>query len=124
MDKIPEEKKIEVKMQDWKLIRHKRKLTLRYVEEKTGISNAYMSLLENGKIKNPSFSVIEKLSTFYFNYKENNSSPCCPNCMSKEIEDISVSRHNGVFGPGSANLLLLEIWKCKDCGVLFQPTKK
>ena len=37
------------------------KLTLRHVEEKTGISNAYLSQLENDKIAHPSAGgVIEK----------------------------------------------------------------
>lgn len=37
-------------------------LTLRQVEEATGISNAYLSQLENDKIKKPSANVLYKLS--------------------------------------------------------------
>ena len=40
-------------------------LTLREVEEASGISNAYLSQLETGKIKKPSASVLYKLATLY-----------------------------------------------------------
>ena len=40
-------------------------LTLRAVEEKTGISNAYLSQLENDKIAHPSANTLYKLSTLY-----------------------------------------------------------
>lgn len=39
--------------------------TLREVEESTGISNAYLSQLENDKIKKPSANVLYKLSSLY-----------------------------------------------------------
>jgi transcriptional regulator with XRE-family HTH domain len=42
--------------------RLKRKLTLRAVEEMTGIQNAYLSMVENGKIKKPSPDVLKKIS--------------------------------------------------------------
>lgn len=38
-------------------------LTLRQVEEAVGMSNAYLSQLENEKIKKPSANVLYKLST-------------------------------------------------------------
>lgn len=40
-------------------------LTLRQVEDAVGISNAYLSQLENDKIKNPSANVLYKLSHLY-----------------------------------------------------------
>ncbi|GEN73689.1 helix-turn-helix domain-containing protein [Chryseobacterium lathyri] len=40
-------------------------LTLRQVEDMTGISNAYLSQLENDKIKNPSVNILSKLSSLY-----------------------------------------------------------
>lgn len=40
-------------------------MTLRQVEEATGISNAYLSQLENDKIKKPSASVLYKLASIY-----------------------------------------------------------
>lgn len=39
--------------------------TLREVEDTTGVSNAYLSQLENDKIKKPSANVLYKLSTLY-----------------------------------------------------------
>jgi transcriptional regulator with XRE-family HTH domain len=39
--------------------------TLRQVEEATGISNPYLSQLENDKIKKPSANVLYKLSSIY-----------------------------------------------------------
>jgi transcriptional regulator with XRE-family HTH domain len=46
-------------------IRKERGLTLRQVEEMTGISNAYLSQLETGKIKKPSHHVIQTLYGAY-----------------------------------------------------------
>ncbi|WP_458844885.1 helix-turn-helix domain-containing protein [Flavobacterium hauense] len=40
-------------------------LTLRQVEDMTDISNAYLSQLENDKIKNPSVNILSKLSSLY-----------------------------------------------------------
>ena len=40
-------------------------LKLRQVEDSTGISNAYLSQLENDKIKNPSANILYKLSSLY-----------------------------------------------------------
>ena len=45
--------------------RKRQNLTLRTVQEMTGISNAYLSQLENGKIKKPSPSILHKLSECY-----------------------------------------------------------
>lgn len=38
--------------------------TLRQIEDATGISNAYLSQLENGKIKKPSHDTVVKLTNF------------------------------------------------------------
>lgn len=40
-------------------------LTLRQVEDVSGISNAYLSQLENDKIKKPSANILYKLSSLY-----------------------------------------------------------
>ena len=48
-----------------------KKLSLRTVEEMSGISNAYLSQLENDKIKKPSADILHKLARIYkvdFNY--------------------------------------------------------
>ena len=48
-------------------IRTDRKLTLREVEEATGrqVSNAYLSQIENGKIKKPSPNILHALAELY-----------------------------------------------------------
>lgn len=46
-------------------LRERAELTLREVEDATQISNAYLSQLENGKIKSPSANVVYKLGKLY-----------------------------------------------------------
>jgi transcriptional regulator with XRE-family HTH domain len=46
-------------------IREVKGMSLRAVEEKTKISNAYLSQLENGKAENPSPHILYKLSSLY-----------------------------------------------------------
>jgi transcriptional regulator with XRE-family HTH domain len=46
-------------------IRELRKLSLREIEQATGISNAYLSQLENDKIKKPSPHFLHKLASIY-----------------------------------------------------------
>lgn len=48
-----------------KQIRRERRLTLRAVQQKTGISNAYLSQLENNKAANPSPKILQKLAICY-----------------------------------------------------------
>ena len=48
-----------------KSARISKELSLREVEGKTGISNAYVSQLENGKIKDPSFFKMLRLLFLY-----------------------------------------------------------
>ena len=50
---------------NFKALRKLQDKTLRQVEEATGVSNAYLSQLETGKIRNPSFTVVDKLLSFY-----------------------------------------------------------
>jgi len=45
--------------------RERKGLTLRAVEQATEVSNAYLSQLESGKIKQPSPIVLHKLSQLY-----------------------------------------------------------
>lgn len=40
-------------------------LTLRDVEKQTGISNAYLSQLENGRIKKPSYKTVQTLYNYF-----------------------------------------------------------
>jgi HTH-type transcriptional regulator, competence development regulator len=48
-----------------KSVRRSASLSLRQVEKRTGISNAYLSQLENGRTANPSPHVLAKLSRVY-----------------------------------------------------------
>jgi HTH-type transcriptional regulator, competence development regulator len=45
-----------------KKLREARGWTLRDVQEKTGISSGHLSLIENGQVKNPSPSVLNRLA--------------------------------------------------------------
>lgn len=54
---------------NFKVRRKKAGLTLRFVEDKTGVSNAYLSQLETGKITNPSLAVVVKLHNLYCEYE-------------------------------------------------------
>ena len=47
------------------LARANKQVSLREVEELTGVSNAYISQLEKGKVRSPSPVVLHKLSVFY-----------------------------------------------------------
>lgn len=48
-----------------KSLRKSNNLTLKYIEDNLGISNAYLSQLENNKIKSPSIYVLTTLSDVY-----------------------------------------------------------
>lgn len=49
----------------FKTIRESQGKTLREVEKAAGISNSYLSQLENGKIIRPSYKVIKQLCDYY-----------------------------------------------------------
>lgn len=54
-----------------KISRNSKQLSLRDVERQIGISNAYLSQLEGGKIRNPSPNVLHKLASLYnVSYRE------------------------------------------------------
>ena len=48
-------------------VRASLKLTLDVVESETGISTAYLSQIETGKIENPSYKTVALLNNYYFN---------------------------------------------------------
>lgn len=48
-----------------KEMRSSKNYTLRFIEESTEISNAYLSQLENDKIKKPSANILYKLADLY-----------------------------------------------------------
>jgi transcriptional regulator with XRE-family HTH domain len=58
--------------------RNARRLTLRHVEHDTGISNAYLSQLENGRARNPSLDVLRRLADVYGITVETLVSPVVP----------------------------------------------
>lgn len=109
-----------MKITDLKNNRKRLGLTLRQVETATGLSNAYISQLENGKIKKPSYDTIEKLTALYA-YKPNMSNVClCPVCKSENITDASQYKNNGIYGPGSRSWRTFDASICNNCGVYFK----
>lgn len=52
---------------NFKSMRKAKGLTLRQVEDITGISNSYLSQLETGKIKAPSYNTVRTLVMLYSN---------------------------------------------------------
>jgi HTH-type transcriptional regulator, competence development regulator len=59
------EKKAKSLGEGLKMARGLRNLSLREVEDATGISNAYLSQLENDKVKKPSPHFLHKLAALY-----------------------------------------------------------
>ena len=54
-----------ITLPNFRVLRKRAGYTLRQVEEATGISNPYLSQLETGKVKNPSYMVVAALVNFY-----------------------------------------------------------
>ena len=52
---------------DFLMLRKEKRLTLRDVEKSTGISNAYLSQLERGKIKSPGYNTVKSLCELCIN---------------------------------------------------------
>lgn len=52
---------------DFLIMRKKKGFTLRKVTKLTGVSDGYLSQLENGKIKNPSYKIVKLLYELYIN---------------------------------------------------------
>lgn len=61
-DMRPKPSDIPLKLKEW---RKDAKLSLRQVEQLTGVSNGYLSQLETGKVNNPSFETVVKLLMCY-----------------------------------------------------------
>lgn len=51
--------------EELKALRNQKGLSLRQVEEKARVNNGYLSLLENGKVRQPSPDVLHKLAKAY-----------------------------------------------------------
>jgi transcriptional regulator with XRE-family HTH domain len=85
------------------------RLSLRSVENETGISNPYLCQLENGQIISPSFFKINKLLRFYNLKAEDiedspeqkepikaNLPPLCGECNRFHHHDIMCEEHAGM----------------------------
>jgi DNA-binding XRE family transcriptional regulator len=60
-----------IKIDDLRNTRKSLGVTLREMEQEIGISNAYLSQLETGKITNPSFRVVDTLNRYFHTKKLN-----------------------------------------------------
>lgn len=49
-------------MNNLKSIRKKRNMSIAKLSEKTGITSAYISMLENGKKHNPSLDILKRIA--------------------------------------------------------------
>lgn len=84
-----------------KSARELKALSLREVERSTGVSNAYLSQLESGRIREPSPNVLHKLTTLYgVDYVETMelAGYPSPKLIGRRRADASLSR----LGPVSA----------------------
>lgn len=70
-----------------KELRSAKGLSLRQVEKVTGVSNAYLSQIENGKIKEPSPHILHKLAGAY-DISYNNLMKLAGYIQQKEGEDV------------------------------------
>lgn len=92
-------------------------LTLREVESRTGVSNAYLSQLENNKVKEPSPTVLDRLSkTYGIPYLE-----CLRLAGYPVPEDMSISRIAARLGETtpeeeSALAEYLQFWRVQRSG--------
>jgi transcriptional regulator with XRE-family HTH domain len=68
-------------------------LTLRKVEEITGISNAYLSQLETGKIKQPSYTTVVTLIMLYSDILGLDNSWSLKDVLKKLIEASEILLH-------------------------------
>jgi transcriptional regulator with XRE-family HTH domain len=78
---------------NFKSMRKSKGLTLRKVEEITGISNAYLSQLETGKIKQPSYTTVVTLLMLYSDILGLDSSWSLKDVLKKLIEASEILLH-------------------------------
>lgn len=48
----------------------------------------------------------------------------CPICKSENISDISTYQNNGIYGKGSKQWKVNDLYCCNDCGHVFKITSK
>ena len=78
---------------DFKVMRQTKGLTLINVEEMTGISNAYLSQLENGEIKQPSYNTVITLIMLYSDILGLDNSWSLKDVLKKLIEASEILLH-------------------------------
>jgi len=78
---------------NFKSMRKAKGLTLRKVEEITGISNAYLSQLETGKIKQPSYTTVVTLLMLYSDILGLDNSWSLKDVLKKLIEASEILLH-------------------------------
>ncbi len=78
---------------NFKSMRKEKGLTLRKVEEITGISNAYLSQLETGKIKQPSYTTVVTLIMLYSDILGLDNSWSLKDVLKKLIEASEILLH-------------------------------
>lgn len=93
-----------------KALRLKKGLTLREVEAQTGVSNAYLSQLETGKVKQPSPSNLYKLVDLYeVSYEElmeRAGYPVPKVNQEKQLENLTVHNRFGELSSDEEEELL------------------
>lgn len=85
-----------LEMFDFRLLRKQKNLTLRDVENTIGVSNAYLSQLETGKISNPSYNIVRNLLQLY----KNNSMEIIKTWISAKNGSLISLTLNGKFWIG------------------------
>lgn len=111
-----------------KRIRKAKGITLRQIEKATGISNSYLSQLENGKVLKPSYDTVMKLNRFIAELPEKKAA--CPLCNSGDIKDVSVmERHQFTMNTPIGTRLpprakIFDAMCCNNCGILFRINKQ
>lgn len=76
-----------------KKIRKEKKLTLRELAEKSGVSNSYLSQLENGKTKNPTTEVLQKIASgLDVNFVDLIISEQDKNAINKSLKNLPVEK--------------------------------
>ena len=92
-----------------KAVRENLDFTLRAVEDATGISNAYLSQLEKGKVKQPSPTILHKLaehySVSYADLLELANYPVPDN--SEDRQQTTFAKRAGSISPQEADALLV-----------------
>lgn len=84
-------------------------LSLRQVEGRTGVSNAYLSQLEGGKIKRPAPAVLQKLCDLYsvsYATSLQLAGHPVPDIVKGEAPELSFARRIGVVSEDEADSLV------------------